>query len=276
MWPVSIDFPSVDLWSLLILTIVLNVVGNWTCQSSSRLLLWSQRAGVGVFLLWLFWSITEWGIDTPGDFLPTVLQGAVVGAFVTGLLRIVLPVASWLYETCLVSPRRRLRTVMERWNHRRAEQRRSTDRPPRKSPQQEQAERETREQEERRRRVEQARRQALEYELRLFYDQFRLELREKFPQEQFESYFKTFLTDSTPVEIYEQRAEQLRQMLRDRLDLSGAEHRPEFQSIEQILEHFRQQMERVRRIEGLDPDTLDTLLCTLEDAQDNALQEFLS
>jgi len=107
---------------------------------------------------------------------------------------------------------------------------------------------------------------------RLLYDRYRSELQQVFPQDVFDSYFTSFLADSTPLDVFEQRAEQLKDMIRDRLQL-GVQEQRRFESPEEVIQYFAEQQRRLTALVADDPDVLDTLICDLAEARDKALKE---
>ena len=126
------------------------------------------------------------------------------------------------------------------------------------------------------RRMQAQQREQIRFDMRLFYDRYRAELQSVFSTEVFESYLSTFLTEGTPVELFEQRAEQLKEMIRDRLQLNSRRETPRFATLDELLKYFADRKASVRQLQADDPDVVDTLISTLDEVQDKAIREFMT
>lgn len=117
-------------------------------------------------------------------------------------------------------------------------------------------------------------RAAMRYELELIYDRFRSELKDNFPPERFELYFSQYLTDEQDPKVFAQRAEQLKKMIHERVDVKSRNRRPTFQSLDEIIAHFHEQKQQIQSL-GLDDD-VESLEITLDELQDREIRRFLS
>ena len=126
-----------------------------------------------------------------------------------------------------------------------------------------------------RRQREQAERDKIRYEVGLLYDRYRAELTDKLPQDRFDAYFATYLTPDLEPSVYTERAEKLKDMIRDRLNVQHRSPAPQFDSVEDIIRYFTAKKASLLTL-GLDQDTLETLEVTYDEMQDREVRKLLT
>ena len=126
-----------------------------------------------------------------------------------------------------------------------------------------------------RRQREQAERDKIRYEVVLLYDRYRAELTDKLPQDRFDAYFATYLTPDLEPSVYTERAEKLKDMIRDRLNVQHRSPAPQFDSVEDIIRYFTAKKASLLTL-GLDQDTLETLEVTYDEMQDREVRKLLT
>ena len=134
--------------------------------------------------------------------------------------------------------------------------------------------REQRHRDEATRRSNQGAREQARMRIQLLYDRHRAELQNVFPESQFAAYFTRFITESLDPPVYEERVRLVEQMIRERLEIRDAATAHKFTSIEEVMQHFQQQEDRLAAIVS-DADVLDSLRTTLYAMRDTALQKLL-
>jgi len=270
-------FLSADVTTQVIIVVALLWVGQKATQHSPRLRKAGQQVASAVFVGDVLWSVGRNGMELSDDPLTVLLHAGIVALFALLVSWAVLPVAASIADLGVASPARHFRRALARWQsgrqrrkERRAQQQSEAEWQ-RRQPERELAARQQQE-EERNHQIESRRREQLRFDVRLFYDRYRSELQAVFPQDTFDSYFASFLTDSTPLDVFEQRAEQLKDMIRDRLQL-GVQEQRRFENPEEVIQYFAEQQRRLTALVTDDPDVLDTLICDLAEARDKALKE---
>lgn len=254
-------------------------IGNHSAQPHPQMKRLGSQIACAAFLADAVWLIARNNMQLTSELDVIAMHAGAVTVLTLGVSWTLLPVIATVFGTVVRAPMRRGVRVLGRgwkaWLHHRShrEQRLAKSEQERLQPERE---RQAAELEAERTRLleEQQTRDQLRFDVKLFYDRYRTELQSVFPQDTFDAYFSSFLTDSTPLDLFEQRAEQLRDMIRDRLQLGGQEqHR--FETVEDLLQYFTEQKRRLTELAADDPDALETLVSVLAEAQDRALEEFL-
>lgn len=277
-----------ELLTLLVLIGLLIFAGQQLTSPSSVAYRNARRLAGFSIVLYAALAFFTWPPASAADVLDVVIRSLLAGGVAFGAGTVVLgalsglvgdPVAairSWFHRWKARSARQAAegkakREAAERERREQAELERT--RPEREARRREAAEREALRQQEA------PVREQLQFEVRLFYDRYRAELQSTFPPDVFESYLSKFLTEGTPLEQLEQRADQLKEMIRDRLEIRPAREKPDFQDIDDVIAHFAQRKQRIRELElsdSDDADVKDTMIAALDAAQDKAIRELLS
>ena len=75
--------------------------------------------------------------------------------------------------------------------------------------------------------------------------------------------------------MYTERAEKLKDMIRDRLNVQHRSAAPQFDSVEDIIRYFTAKKASLLTL-GLDQDTLETLEVTYDEMQDREVRKLLT
>lgn len=266
-------------WPLFFGGLILYHLGKAITQRDVKMHLWGFRVGVLAFVAWYLREFLVHGVQGSEQFLCTGLRGLLVMLYATSTAWIAIAIASGLVNEVFGGLRTRLVGLADGLfgSLRHKKQRTQYVPPPPPDPVAERRERERQaEQLEHQEKMNAAKRQRanIRYDLELLYDRYRAELADKISSDRFEAYFKTHLTENLSPEVYEQRAEKLKSMIRDRLNIRSKPSKPEFESLDEVIEHYRDRKQRLAYL-GLDEDELETLRLTLDDMQDRDLREFL-
>ncbi|MEZ5941118.1 MAG: hypothetical protein R3C18_06990 [Planctomycetaceae bacterium] len=276
-----------DLFSLFLLLIVIYWAGQIVVRGSESARRWGLWTGVLTLISWLVRHVWLYGVNDAAQLAGAACRGVIAGGIVGSVVAVVMTGCgfmlgglqgwwsswhNWWRRWVDESARRRAEAATER-------QRRLSEREyERNRPEREREEKKRRASEKRQRNREeadQARREAKELELRLLFDRHRRELGTQLPSEDFESYFQSFLTNAVPPDEYEQRADQVAQMIRDLARVTGRPQRPQFNTIDDVLDFYSQQVAAIQKRTDLDVATKQTLISHLEDARDRALESLL-
>lgn len=281
-------FEDGALLSLLLGGLILLLVSRKAVDGRPIAERWGLRLGVIAFVFWYardFITNGLWGAD---QFVTTGFRALLLLLYSVSVAWILLAVVSCVVQEVFGAMHRRVVTLLTTAiksiaavvsNRRQARKERARqaewlrEQPERERAQQEQ---EAKSREEKLQlHTEKQRKSDIRYEVELVYDRYRNELTDKLPPERFNEYFSDHLTSDLAVDVYAQRAEQLKSMILDRVNGKHRQQLPEFDSIESIVEHFRARKQRLQLLD-LDPDTLETMEITLDDAQDRELRKLLS
>ncbi len=277
-----------DFCGMLVPLLLLGIVGQQTVNGHPHLERLSYLLGWVALLLFVGAGLLIRPQPDGSDLLVVLICGLVFAGYLVTISWLLLPLLSLVFEAAIVGPWRSLRQLLRRirssWQRRRSDRhmrrqerqlRRQEQRTRPHRERQERLARQVRETEAQREQRDQTTRDQLRYRLQLTYDQHRTELSDQLPPEQFADYFESFLTNQLSPDEYARRANQLEQMLTDKLGSASRRRRPKFESIDQAIAHFEAEKERIRQIPTLDEDTRETLLIVIDDAQDIAIQELL-
>ena len=272
--------PAIE--SLVMLALILHVVSAGFTRGS-RIRSVAMRLGYGMCFLWLVLVVSTGGLSDPSHFASVTIRSLLLAVSVTGVLTLVFSAVRGLYEFLdgvLLKPIRRIRSSSQARRRLQAEEQRQLELQQQQQldhelavPQDvEAAERGLRQQQ-----AEQAaqqQREQIRFDVRLFYDRYRRELVDVFPEEKFDAYFQSFLKDSTAPEVFEQRAERLKDMIRDRLELSSRHQSTEFTSIDEVIAHYDGKRQLILKL-PVDDEVREDFLMQLDDSMERDLREFL-
>ena len=290
-----------EITMLFFLAVVLHLTNHRMYESRLPLLVYARRAGFSSFafilgrLLYLDGGIQSGGIR--------VMMSIALSWFLAGVVGIVVWVTSWLCDDVIVKTLRAWQSSVEERRDRfrrqqeriRAEETRSQqefqrqqeeaerlrqqqieqERWERERPERERKERKEAERRETKRRAAAERRaeiNAIRYELHLLYDRLRPQLA-ALSDEQFEAYFNSFLTEDLAVDVYRERADQLKQTMLQ-LAKEKTSGPPVDAGLEDVFRYYNERKERLRSLD-LDEDTRETLELMIDEERNRTLQQML-
>jgi hypothetical protein len=251
----ALEFLEPDNW----LAYLLIIVGLWfvggKMNAGGRGHRWPLRLGAGAFVVY---ACSAAYTDQPSraeNYLPILLKGALAAGLVSGAALVLLPIATFVYDHTLGASLRAVRAASARTR------RRSADRRTRRQ-QEEQRKRDQQSYENAAPERERARLQAQAYayaaadaqrrrdqaraSCTLLYDRYAVDIAKRYTKEMFTEFVSQHMTDQLPAELVEQRAEDLKNLLRQHYETV---HPPsKFRSIE---EAYRWQAEQIELIEHL-------------------------
>lgn len=275
------ESPTID--SLIILATILHVIGIALFEPSEYRTL-AVRCGYGLLLFSILLAVTTGGLTDAPYLVSLSVRGMLLAIIATGIVSIVFVTVTGLNQRLVVSSIRRIRSVWDKHQadrKRREQQRLQHLKKSRlrleaeeRAPERQQAEIAQREQKARQLR-EQNSRNDIRFQLQLKHERHRLELAEVMPETRFSQIVSAWLTDDIPFEEFVRRADQVESLIVDQIGPMSLKSQPPFDSMETVLSHYSQKEATIRALE-IDPDTLDTLVATLHQAQDRALKRFLS
>ncbi len=261
-----------DILSLLIGGLLLMVVAQHAGKTNATVQLCGTRIGVLAFVGWYIRDIGVNGLYDASQFVTTGIRALLVLLYTTNIAWLVLAIG----HTAFLSDGRC--GLFQFFRRRRASAASNTPVTSVTYPESRNvdssasAEEEAQLQEEAENLVkEQRERDAIRFNLEILYDRYRHELKDLLPPEHFAEYFATRLTNELPVETYRIRAEQVTEMIRDRLQLAD-EDTPDWQSSEEIITEFNTRIKRLQ-YHDLDEDTLETLQLQLNEERNAALRK---
>lgn len=278
-------FDHGELFCLLIGGMILLIVAKRVVGDRPRVRIWGLRVGVLSFVAWYVRDIRSHGLWGAEQVVVTGLRGLLVLLYVTCTSWLLISIAACVMNDVIGASHARLHA---RWRHlinwlNRAFSKRLAN-PISGSERPESDPKDRLDREEAASKVaearklakqQQLRRDELRYELQLLYDRHRVELSESIPKERFDAYFEAHLTDTLEPDVYATRAEQLKEVIRERAGVLKRTKQPVFESIEDVIEHYRAKKQRLRLLD-LDDDTLETLEVTLDDIQDREVRKLLA
>lgn len=147
-----------------------------------------------------------------------------------------------------------------------------TDTIPEKSAEEIQRETEAREQIEQKHKTDQQQRDEARLHCLLLYDEHAHNLTNRFPRERLMEYFQQYLADSFSVELVEQRAERLKEMIESSLHSKGR-NRQKFSSFIDITNYFQEQRKEIELLD-YDDSVKQSFLTSLNLQEDRAVREF--
>lgn len=274
---------SIDSLSLLILAAILDWLGRQACMQSPQRRVWAVRSGVVAFLILMAVSISECGLEGPDVLLSFVFRSAITALAVTGILSLGFSIFIWCSEVLFRRPVRRIQTYAAAIQKRslQTQQQRLLEKQQRREQLEWQRTRPEREREEHHQREQNARKETearsrdqIRFDVRLFYDRYRRELAEVFPEEKFDAYFQSFLTDATAIDVFQQRAERLKDMIRERLEISNRRKTPAFESIEDVIAHYDEKRSLILKL-PVAPEVIEDFYMQLDESMERDLREFL-
>ncbi len=121
--------------------------------------------------------------------------------------------------------------------------------------------------------AEHVRRNQLRFEAELLYDRHRKSLKDRFSPERFAQYFKDGLSPSVAMPVYEQRIQQLMQMILDLVGPDAGGLSRLSLSPEEIITNFKTRLQRLKYLD-LDEDTLEVLEIRFTEERDRQLERY--
>lgn len=265
--------------SLILVAVVLHLLSS-CCDVPSGARRFAAACGCVVIIVALVAGLLTGGLHDPFHLVAVSVRGLLIAAIVTGILTLIFQLAAWIYTclcSCMIAP------IRQRWTDRQVHRKQQSERlrlqeqrlgkDDQLNPEQTAVAASELEQQ----RVEQCaqhRREQIRFEVRLFFDRYRRELADVFPEEKFDSYFQSFLTDTTAPDVFEQRAERLKDMIRDRLELSSRQSSTEFTSIDEVIAHYDGKRQLISQL-PVDDEVREDFLMQLDDSMERDLREFL-
>lgn len=270
-----------DLCTLSFGLLVLAAVSHRVVYHRTELVQWGLRLGLLVLIAWMLRRIALDGFHDVSVLTVSFIRGLAMAGAVTCTCWLVFPVLDYLVEILWRKPI----GAIKRWfsdlrgTHaarratmkRRLEEQRSRLDAEERSPE-EQRQRQDLVQRQREKNEQQRQREQVRFETQLLYDQNRTALEQSFPEEKFNAYFSTFLTDELDPETFAARAAQLSRMITERVQHDSPAQ--QFESLDELIAYFDQKAALLESA-GLDKDTTETLQIAFAHAKDQAIEEFL-
>ncbi|MCA9038566.1 MAG: hypothetical protein KDA91_25750 [Planctomycetaceae bacterium] len=290
-----------EITMLMFLAVVLHLVNHRMYESRLPLLIYARRTGfTGFAVILARFLYLDGGIRSGGI---RVMMSIALSWFLAGVVGIVVWVMSWVYDdivmTTLQSWQRSVKERRERFRRqqeqihadelrrqqeferqqqeaeRLRQQQIEQERWERERPERERKEREEAERRETQRRATAERKaqiNAIRYELQLLYDRLRPQLA-ALSEEQFQAYFNSFLTEDLAVDVYRERADQLKQTMLQ-LAKEKTSGPPVDAGLEDVFRYYNERKERLRSLD-LDEDTRETLELMIDEERNRTLQQML-
>ena len=290
-----------EITMLMFLAVVLHLVNHRMYESRLPLLIYARRTGfTGFAVILARFLYLDGGIQSGGI---RVLMSIALSWFLAGVVGIVVWVMSWVYDDVVMTTLQSWqRSVKERRDRFRQQQERiraeevrrqqeferqqqdaerlrqqqiEQERWERERPERERKEREEAERRETQRRATAERKaqiNAIRYELQLLYDRLRPQLA-ALSEEQFQAYFNSFLTEDLAVDVYRERADQLKQTMLQ-LAKEKTSGPPVDAGLEDVFRYYNERKERLRSLD-LDEDTRETLELMIDEERNRTLQQML-
>ena len=121
---------------------------------------------------------------------------------------------------------------------------------------------------------EQRRREDVRLSCQLMYDQYASLLRDVFPRERLDAYFKKYLSDNHRAGMVEKRGQLLKEMIEQLVEPEG-ESQLGFQSLEEISLYFQEKRLEFHQL-NYDTATLQTLLSSLSLQEEATIRSFIA
>ena len=270
-----------DLCTLSFGLLVLASVSHRVVYRRTELVQWGLRLGLLILIAWMMRRIVLDGFQDVGALTVSFVRGLAMATTVTCTCWLVLPVLDYFVDVLWRRPalgiRRWFSELRKTHSARKVEMQRrfeeqgvrtaAAERSPAEDRMQQELLQRQREQKKQQRQREQVR-----FETQLLYDQNRTALEQSFPEEKFNAYFTTFLTDDLDPGTFKSRAEQLTRMITERLQHDSPSQ--QFDTLDDVIAHFDQKAALLATA-GLDEDTTETLKIAFAHAKDQAIEEFL-
>lgn len=265
--------------SLLMLAVIL--LG--AVRACSRISSAARWCGYATFLIWILAAAVTGGLQNTAHLMTTAVRAGLLGMIVTALLTILFGLWASLRRGIDVVFGRPFRKQQDKRQLRNQRKREAKERSRRESEQRiadavaSQNQALQAEQASRRRKVSDTDRQtraSRRFELQLLYERHRAGLAESFPEDRFKSAVETGLTDDTPIDEFLRRAELLEELLLQRVGPAAVVKQPDLASVEDVVAYYAERKSTVDALD-LDEDVRDTILASLNEAQDRQLQELL-
>ena len=290
LWISAIDVVETgDALALLFAALLLLFVGQHAIEGHPRCKQAGTRFGLVAFVAWVARDLGLNGLWGAEQFAGTTFRGLGAAMLATAAAWIMLSLLDSFRAAVLVpafrGPASAFRAVLQRLHtardrrQREQEARQRQIQDERARPELERQRRcrlaeEQRQQEADRKRAEQFRRDHARFGARVVYDRYGMELNDLFPRDVFEKYLVSDLSDDHSAEDVERRADGLKQMIFDRLNLQNGKTQDDANSIKDVVlahEEKRIELESL----GLEEDLLQVLLYEIDKAEITAIREFL-
>ena len=271
----------------LALLMMLLFIGQKTTANHPVCAVVGYRSALAAFAVYASWRIFAAERIDACSLITITFRSLLAAGFVAATVWIILPLAAYLHALALayiVLPvKRALNRLMARKQAGTAKRQFQMEQEHRRrqdelsAPERERAKREEQariQAEQTAKEDQQRQRDELRLDVQLFYDRYRTALGDAFPPAQFQHYVDRYLRDDVSPAVLKEHCDRLKETIRDFSPVAQSLNHPKFQSMHEALAYFRQQRESLKEL-GLDPDTLDTLLISIDTAQDRALQELL-
>lgn len=110
-------------------------------------------------------------------------------------------------------------------------------------------------------------------EVDLAYTRKRVVIEPLMNEQRYQKYFHTFLTEDLPTDEYQRRARGLIKLIDDLAEIAP-QSRKQRDPMAEVIQRFQQKKEDLMELE-IDEDTREVLTMSLDEAMENALQQFL-
>ncbi len=243
----------------------------------------ASLSGIGVFVLCLGIAVADGCLDDPGLLMAVAIRGSLLGVVVTGVMTLTTSCVQCVHRQLLDGLFRPIGRWRDRQRGKRArrcelkqrkiEEARLLEEQRLAAPQQRQAAELAR----RKNAIahtEQLHRDQVRFDVRLFYDRYRRELADLLPEDKFDAYFQSFLTDATDANVFQQRAERLKDMIRERLELSSRKQQAGFETIDEVITYYDEKRRMISQL-PVDDEVREDFLMQLDESMERDLREFL-
>jgi hypothetical protein len=280
-----------DLCPLVCLIWLLLQLGRFAVADAPRLQLIGFRIAAGVALLYVITDLIAVGLQSPADALRILIRGLAAGGLVLGPCWVALAVIDIVWQQLsgfrsriraqLASQRqarqRRRQEILDRERQRLAAIEWERTRPERERAAREAAERARQEATAlslaaARQAAERKRRDEARFNVLVVYDKRAAGYGERIPRTRLLGYLDRYLGDDVPLEVIEERAKQLTQLLQE--TSRGGRTASPFQGLDDIAAQFQKRREQIMAL-PYDDETRETLLFSLNAQEEAAIREFL-
>ncbi len=215
-----------------------------TCRESGN------HLGVAAFFAYCAYAYVTFGAIEAADWLWIAVRGLLAAGFLRVLAWIVLPILAFGFRRFITKPAESARTrraqkaqqreAARHARRREEEQRRALEEYARNAPQRERTGQMAT--------AAQRRREDVRISCEVLYQRFKLELAERFPSADFDSFRHKYLGDDRSAEEVEQRAEQLKDLIQQHLDQLRVKPKRDFNSMAELNAWYGEQLAQAEAI----------------------------
>ena len=246
---------SGDLFSLVILMILLCGIGARMIESEPKLKRWGTRLAAAALVAYCIYAGSSLGMYEPGPLLGILIRGLFAAGLTLGASWIILTVYGFLkgasdrasaQARIRADARQREREQKQAEAERQRQQREWELAAPERERQQ-QSEEMRRKEAEQQERTEQEQRDDIRYSCELFFNLNAIKITDRFTRDDLEKFFTQYMNDEQSPEVVQRRANQLLETIRQHVD---AVNPPEnFATLEDLATWYTTQRQQIENME---------------------------